>query len=233
MSEKRLNKILQGAGVASRRKADELITAGKIFVNGKQVKELGYKVDPKKVSIKVGQRRIGAPDSKITYIVNKPEGYVCSNKRQFSENLIFDLIDEKQKRLFSIGRLDKDAKGLILVTNDGDFANQVIHPRSNISKEYIVKVQSDITDFELKTMSRGVYIDSQLVIPHRVSKIRNGCLKIVLKDGKHHEVKKLLEKANLPLLELKRVRIGNLLLGKLKEGSYKILSQNERNLIFE
>lgn len=233
MSEKRLNKILQEAGIASRRKADELILSGKVCVDGICVKELGTKVNPSTSIITVNQKQIPSPESKITYVVNKPPGYVCSNKRLYSEKLIFDLFEKVPERLFTIGRLDKDAQGLILVTNDGDFAQSVIHPSANISKEYVVKVKEDISVSHLQKISEGVEIDGYHLIAHSVSKIRNGTLKIVLKDGKNHEVKHLLEKAELSLLELKRVRIGNLHLGKLLLGSYEILSPEQRNMIFE
>lgn len=230
---KRLNKILQDSGIASRRKADELIASGRVCIDGICVTELGVKADPTKSVITIDRKPIPAAESKIIYIVNKPPGYVCSHRRQFSEKLIFDLFEDCDERLFTVGRLDKDAQGLILVTNDGDFANSVIHPSAGISKEYIVKVSAKVTSDALKKMASGVWIDAQLVIPHNVSLVRDGTLKIVLKDGKNHEVKHLLEKANLPLLELKRVRLGNLRLGSLPLGTYKILSSNEKKLIFE
>lgn len=227
----RLNKILQEAGVASRRGADELILAGKVTVNGARVTELGTQADPKKDVIKVGNKILKRLPKKVVYILNKPSGFISSSGRQANERLVLDLFPQNEG-LFTVGRLDKDAKGLLLITNDGTLAHKVIHPSSGVSKEYIVKVQSEITDEHLKRISKGTYIDSEFVRPHKVSKIRRGTLRIVLKDGKKHEVKALIAEADLPLIELKRVRVGNLRLGDLPEGSFRTLSAKEIEEIF-
>lgn len=228
----RLNKILQEAGVASRRGADQLILDGYVFVNGVRVTELGVQVDPMKDHIKVGSRILKKPQAKVVYALNKPSGYICSNGRQANEKIVLDLFPENE-RLFTVGRLDKDAMGLILVTNDGTLSHKVTHPSSGVSKEYIVKVKSEVTDEHLKIISKGTYIDGQHVRPHKVTKLRRGTLRIILKDGKKHEVKALVQEADLPLTELKRVRIGNLRLNDLPEGSFRQLSKKEIAEIFQ
>ncbi|MBS0586120.1 MAG: rRNA pseudouridine synthase [Verrucomicrobia bacterium] len=226
---KRLNKLLSEAGVSSRRGADELIASGRISINGKVVKTLGIKADPKRDEIFVGNKKIRFGQQNLYYVLNKPKGYLCSLRRLHNERIITDLIpDTIEKRLFTVGRLDKDTEGLILLTSDGDFAHKVIHPSQNLSKEYIAKVAVDITDEHLKTISEGVFIEDCFVKPHKVEKIRRGTLSVVLKDGKKHEVKLLLEKADLPLISLKRVRLGSLLLGDLPTGALRPLSEQEK-----
>lgn len=220
-------------GVASRRGADLLIQEGKVKVNGQIVTELGTKVNLDKDQIFIEGKPIPKRVQKEYYIMNKPKGYVCSNTRFDNEKIVFDLVNTKAKKLFTIGRLDKDTRGLLLLTNDGDFSQRVIHPSSSINKEYIAKVKREITEDDLKLMSKGVFIEGRRVTPKKIEKIRKGTLRVVLTDGKNHEVKALLEKADLPLHELKRVRIGNLYLGTLPEGSYRSLTPKEQELIFE
>lgn len=227
----RLNKILQEAGVASRRGADELILSGMVFVNGERVVELGMQADPLKDQIKVGNKILKKPQNKVVYILNKPSGFVCSCGRQANEKIVMDIFP-REERLFTVGRLDKDAKGLLLVTNDGSLAHKIIHPSSGVSKEYIVKVREEVSDGDLKCIAAGTFIESHHVRPYKVAKVRKGTLRIVLKDGKKHEVKALVAKANLTLMELKRVRIGNLRLGDLPEGTFRSLTQEEIGEIF-
>lgn len=230
--EERLNKVLRDAGVASRRHADELIEQGRVKVNGTITKELGTKVNPRKDTILVDGERIKPKGETVYFLLNKPAGFICSKRRLFNEKLVYDLLDTKEN-IFSIGRLDKDTKGLLLLTNDGQFAQTLIHPSSNITKEYLVKVKVEVTEEHLKKISSGVYIDGRVIKPVSVVKLRRGTLKIVVKEGKKHEIKKFLEKADLPLYELKRTRIGNLHLGKLPEGGYRILGKSEMDRFFD
>jgi 23S rRNA pseudouridine2605 synthase len=228
-SPKRLNKLLSEAGLSSRRGADLLIASGKVMVNGKVVTALGTKADPSKDEIRLGGKRVSFGEENLYFVLHKPKGYLSTNRRLNTEKIITDLIPATiKKRLFTVGRLDKDTEGLILLTSDGDFAHLVIHPSRNLSKEYIAKVAAEITDNHLRTLSQGVMIEGTLVVPHKVEKIRRGTLRIVLKEGKKHEVKLLLENADLPLLDLKRVRLGCLLLGDLPLGSIRPLSSKEK-----
>ncbi len=234
MSLKRLNKLLSEAGVSSRRGADLLIASGKVMINGKIETELGTKADPRKDEIRLAGKKLLFGEKHFYYALHKPKGYLSSNRRLNNEKIITDLIPaEIKKRLFTVGRLDKDTEGLILLTSDGDFAHNVIHPSKNLSKEYIAKVALDITDAHLKELAQGVVIEGVLVIPHKVEKIRKGTLRIVLKDGKKHEVKLLLEMAGLPLIHLKRVRLGCLLLGDLPLGALRPLSSDEKKALLK
>ena len=232
MAEKRLNKILQEFGIASRREADRLIENGRVQINGVITTELGIKADPEKDDIRVAGKILNRVEQKIYLLLNKPLGYVCSNKRIHKEKLVIDLLPQKE-RLFTIGRLDKETTGLLLITNDGDFANLVIHPSSNITKEYIATLGSELEKSHIDAMYQGVTIDNRRIKPQLVEKIGAKIVKVVVKEGKKHEVRKLIEKTSLPLIHLKRTRIGRLSLGSLQEGEMRDLSERDKEMIFE
>lgn len=157
-----------------------------------------------------------------------PVGYICSSKRtSATTKLAIDLLAREPQRLYTIGRLDKASCGLILLTNDGDFAHRVAHPSFDLEKEYLVKVKNEITDKHLKAISAGMRIEGTFVRPVSVYKVRRGTLKITLKEGKKHEVRLLCRKTDLTIKELRRIRIGPLKLGKLPAGSYRTLTPRE------
>ena len=229
----RLNKAIAATGLYSRRKADELILSGKVKVNGACVNEPFFRVDVGKDAIAIEGHKKVKPQSKYYFLLNKPRGYVCSNVRQNLEHLVIDLFPQHLQNLFTVGRLDRESTGLLIVTNDGDFANKVIHPSSNISKEYLVKVNQEIFDDHLLAIGKGGFIEGSFVKPFSVKKLRKGTIKITLKQGKKREIRVLCEKAGLDVVELKRIRIGALHLGNLPAGSYRNLSEKERLAIFE
>lgn len=226
-NKNRLSKILARAGVASRRAAEELIASGVVTVNGKVVKVPQTMVDPDKDLISVRGGPIRKSPAKRYFMLNKPAGYVCSTK-SINSPTVYDLFASFKERLFTVGRLDKDTEGLIIVTNDGHFANDVIHPSSNIEKEYLAKTGQEITDIHLKTISAGTYVEGVFVKPVRVTKVRKGTLKVTLTEGKKREVRLLLSDAGLEVRYLSRIRIGNLVLGALPVGSYRELTDKEK-----
>lgn len=235
MTKKRLAKYLAEAGVAARRKCEELIFAGQVKINGQTVLLPQTLVDGSE-AISVGNKKIGKVEEKVYFILNKPAGYLCSASQvnpKSNSRLVLDLFGNVSKRLFTVGRLDKDTTGLLLVTNDGAFANQVIHPSSNIHKEYIAKTGQEITDQHLKTLSQGADVEGSFVKPLKVQKVRRGTVKIIVGEGKKREVRALLEAADLDVKELKRVRIGGLSLGTLPIGSWRVLTEKEKELIFQ
>ena len=232
MKPNRLSKILASSGIASRRGAEKLIFDGKVSVNGVLVTLPQTLVDPEVDRISVEDQGVTCKDDKVYYILNKPKGYICSNLEASSKKLVVDLFSSLGERLFTVGRLDRDTTGLLLVTNDGHFAHQVIHPSQNIVKEYLVKTAQEITDEHLKALSKGTLIEAKWIKPQRVSKVRRGTLKIVVKEGKKREVRLMVQNAGLTLLSLSRIRIGGLTLGDLKEGEWRALSAKERALIF-
>lgn len=232
MEKKRLSKALAAAGIASRRACEELIFAGRVQVNGETVKLPQHHIDWKVDRIAVDGELVKAEQKKISYILNKPAGYICTNIRPGKKKIVLDLFPDASERLFTVGRLDKETSGLLLVTNDGPFANQVIHPSSNIVKEYIVKTLQEITPEHLETLSQGARVDAKWVRPVSVRKVRKGTFKICVKEGKKHEVRIIAERAGLKIVELTRTRIGSLLLGTLPVGSYRLLTRKDKELLF-
>jgi 23S rRNA pseudouridine2605 synthase len=231
-TKKRLSKALAAAGIASRRMAEELIFAGKVTVNGQVVKIPQTLVSWEEDEICVDKKKLETEERKLYFILNKPKGYICSNARVGSKRLVKDLFTRVSERLFTVGRLDRDTTGLILVTNDGHFANKVIHPSANITKEYLVKTHNEPFHEQLMQISQGVDIDGDWVKPVRVTKVRKCTIKVVVKEGKKREVRLLVEQTGLQVLELKRIRLGGLLLGDIPEGSYKEMTEAEKKVIF-
>lgn len=232
MQPNRLSKILAAAGVASRRAAEELIFAGKVKVNGQIVKTPQTVVDISKDKILVNDEPVKGVESKVYYILNKPTGYVCSTMATKNAKSVLDLFEEG-RRLFTVGRLDKDTQGLIIVTNDGHFSNEVIHPSKDIQKEYLAKTDQEISHDHLMAISKGTRVEGVFVKPVRVAKVRKGTLKIVIAEGKKREIRVLLENVGLQVLELTRIRIGGLHLGKLPVGHYRPMTENDRELLFQ
>lgn len=225
---------MAAAGVASRRACEELIFRGKVSVNGETALLPQTMVD-KNDAITFEGKPLLREIPRLYFMLNKPPGYLCSAKRT-GENtkLVLDLFsDEIKDRLFTVGRLDQFTTGLLIVTNDGHFANRVIHPSSNILKEYLVKTDQEITPEHLMAISNGTLVEGIFIKPHRVSKVRRGTLKILVAEGKKREVRLLLAAAGLHTQELSRIRIGALQLGTLPIGSWRTLTEREKQLIFE
>ena len=225
MSTQRLSKALAHAGIASRRAAEELITEGRVKVNGKVALLPQTMVDVSKDVILFEGKRV-RPESKVYYLLHKPVGYTCTNAP--GKKRAIDLLGETAQRLYTVGRLDRDTSGLIIVTNDGEFANDVMHPSKKIPKEYLVKVDKEVQHQHLVTISEGMWVEGAYVRPLSVKKVRRGTLKVIICDGRKREVRRLMEKAGLETRELKRIRIGGVVLGTLPEGHFRLLSEKER-----
>ncbi len=232
--KKRLSKVLAGCGVASRRAAEEIIFEGRVEVNGEVVTVPQTGVCLEEDTITVDGKPLKKEQKKVYYLLNKPIGYICSNKRTSKRSrLVIDLFSQMDQRLFTVGRLDKDTEGLIVVTNDGHFADKLIHPSSNIQKEYVVKTGCDIKPEHLYKLSEGTTVEGTFVKPVKVQKIRKGTLKIVVKEGKKHEVRELVLNAGLKVKNLKRTRVGHLTLGSLETGNYRPLSKKEIETVWQ
>lgn len=232
MEKKRLSKALAAAGVASRRACEEIIFGGRVQVNGVTIKLPQHHIDWEADRITVDGQNVKAEQKKIYYMLNKPTGYICTSTRPGKKLIVLDLFPNTQERLFTVGRLDKETSGLLLVTNDGHFANRVIHPSSNVIKEYIVKTLHEITPDHLESLSQGARVDEKWVRPVSVHKVRKGTFKILVKEGKKHEVRIIAERSGLKITELTRVRIGGLVLGPLPLGAYRPLTDKDKTLIF-
>jgi 23S rRNA pseudouridine2605 synthase len=231
VKKQRLSKTLASAGVASRRACEELIFAGRVTVNG-TVALLPQTMVDKSDQISVNEKPIAQVEPKVYYILNKPAGYLCTSLRTNNTKIVLDLFKDVALRLYTVGRLDKDTQGLLLVTNDGHFANKVMHPSSNINKEYLVKTDHEVSADHLMAISNGTLVEGVFISPVKVTKVRRGTLKIVIAEGKKREVRQLLHAAGLEVKELTRIRIGGLKLGELPLGTWRELTEKEKTLIF-
>lgn len=230
-TKNRLSKVLAAAGVASRRACEEMIFSGRVKVNGKVVFVPQTLVSLEDDEILVGGKKVEREEQKVYYILNKPKGVICSNARVGTKRIVLDLFEPLQHRLFTVGRLDRDTTGLLIVTNDGHFAQRVIHPSANLTKEYLVKTMQEVTHEHLISISDGVTIDGTFVRPVRVCKVRKGTLKVVVKEGKKREVRLLVEKAGLEIVELQRIRIGGLMLGSIPLGAWREMTDKEKKVL--
>ncbi len=231
MEKKRLSKVLAAAGVASRRACEELIFDGKVTVNGAIILKPETHVDLVQDDVRVEDQRIHEEQNKIYYILHKPYGFICSNKPMERKKIVIDLFP-RDKRLFTVGRLDRDTTGLLIVTNDGHFAQRVIHPNANIEKEYLVKTVQEISHDHLVAISKGAFVDGVFVRPISVKKVRRGTIKVIVKEGRKREVRVFVQKAGLDIVTLSRIRIGGLSLGNIAEGTYREMEENEKEALF-
>lgn len=222
---------MAAAGVASRRACETLIFDGRVKVNG-DVTLLPQTLVGEEDVIAVDDLPIAKIEEKQYYLLNKPAGYICSTKRMGQSRLVLDLFEDVQARLFTVGRLDKDTEGLLIVTNDGHFAHRVTHPSSNIQKEYLVKTDQELTGDHLCAISSGTLVEGVFVKPIRVSKVRKGTLKIVVSEGRKREVRHLCEAAGLKVEQLTRIRIGGLQLGPVPVGQWRPMTDSEKRAIF-
>jgi 23S rRNA pseudouridine2605 synthase len=225
----RLNKALADRGVASRRHADELITAGHVRVDGKVVVELGTKVAPG-ARIELDGRDLAGPPRLRYVALNKPLGIVSSARPERGRASVADLVGARE-RLYPVGRLDVDSEGLVLLTNDGDWAERVLHPRYGHEREYEVDVEGALTDDMLGRLRRGVRLEEGLARPERVTAVvrerSGGRLRVVLRTGWKRQVRRMCAAVGLRVRRLVRVRIGTLSLGRLRAGTWRELSERE------
>jgi 23S rRNA pseudouridine2605 synthase len=226
----RLNKFLSTCGVASRRKCDELIKNGKISVNGVVVSELGTVINEKKDKVEYNGKILELKNDFVYYKLNKPKGYISSNSDEKGRKTIFDLVNS-DKRLFSIGRLDYNTEGLILLTNDGEFAQLFSHPSNEIEKEYIVNVEGKVLESELAVLRAGVVENGKRMPKAKVNPIKYDGkitrLSVIIDEGQNHQVRRMFEAINKTIVLLKRIRVGPINLGGLPRGEFKPLTTNE------
>lgn len=222
----RINKYIASCGVCSRRKAEEYILQGRVKINDEIVKKLSTLVDIKTDKVYLNDKLIKLEEEKIYIMLNKPKGYITTNSEQFGRKSILDLIHEKV-RVFPIGRLDMYTEGLLLLTNDGQFANKLTHPKHEIKKRYIVNVDKKITNEMIKKLQNGVDIGGYITKPAKIKIDNDTKFEIVISEGKNRQVRKMCEAVSLKVVNLKRVQIGNLNLDNLQIGKYRYLSKDE------
>ncbi len=226
----RLNRYLAMAGVCSRRAADELIEGGRVEVNGEQAKELGLRIDPKTDVVRVDGEAV-QQEKPVYVLFNKPVNVVCTNARNEQKKRVIDFLPDVRGRLFTVGRLDLDSEGLILLTNDGDFAQRMTHPRYGVPKIYSVVLRGRVSQKDLERARGGVWLAEGPTTGMKVKIERvigdRSFLKVMLREGKNREIRRVFAKLSLPVLELKRIRIGELSLHGLKPGHWRFLQKDE------
>ncbi|MCR4893322.1 MAG: rRNA pseudouridine synthase [Eubacteriales bacterium] len=227
----RINKYIALCGAASRRKADELIEAGKISVNGVRVTEPGMDIDEEHDEVTLKGKLLRPQEEKVYYMLNKPVGVISSAKADHGETTVLDLIDDSTHRLYPVGRLDKDSEGLIFVTNDGDFAYTLTHPRFNKGKRYLALLSGEVDEKDLKKLTKGVMLDDRLASANyvRLDKLikGNSRVEIVISEGRNRQIRRMCEIIGHPVISLKRIEEAGITLGDLKSGSYRSLTAKE------
>lgn len=228
----RLQKYMADNGIASRRKSEEMIANGMVKVNGR-VATIGDKVNPQRDKVTVKGRKISTNSKAKRYyiMINKPRGYVTTMSDELDRKCVAELVKDIPARVYPVGRLDRDSEGLLLMTNDGEFANKVTHPSKHVYKVYRVTVRPAITEEQLVEMSSGMVIDGRKTAPceiHVVQRQEGRCvLEIILREGRNRQIRKMCEVVGLTVLRLKRTEIAGVKLGGLKPGSWRELNERE------
>ena len=226
----RVQKFLSECGVASRRKSEELISQGKVRVNGAVV-FLGDRVDPKRDTVTVNGKKVIKSKDHTYIMLNKPRGFITTMSDEMDRKCVAQLISDVPARVYPIGRLDRESEGMLLFTNDGEFANALTHPSKHVPKTYRVTVRPSITEDQLTAITQGIIIEDRKTAPAEVrviSKEENRVvLEIVLYEGRNREIRKMCEEIGLEVARLKRTAVGSIKLGMLKQGAGRNLSEEE------
>ncbi|GKX66581.1 pseudouridine synthase [Inconstantimicrobium mannanitabidum] len=232
----RLQKYMARCGVASRRKCEEYISQGLVAVNNDVITELGFKVDVDKDRVSFNGSIISPCENKVYIALNKPEGYITSVKDEFDRKTVIDLVDVKE-RIFPIGRLDYDTSGLLLLTNDGEVYNKVIHPRVSINKVYEALVKGNFTEEEIKKFEVGVDIGGYITAPAELKVIKKeknkSLVHITIHEGKNRQVRKMCAAFSHEVITLKRLSVGDIKLKDLPKGSWRNLDDKEIEYLFK
>lgn len=226
----RLQKHLSACGIASRRKAEELIDAGKVRVNGR-VATLGDKVDPKRDKVTVRGKNVVAVTQKVYIMLHKPRGYVTTMSDEFDRKSVADLVKDVGVKVFPVGRLDRDSEGLLIMTNDGEFANSITHPSKHVNKTYRVTVGGAIDDDQIKKLCEGIIIEGKKTLPCDVfvteRREDRTVLNFIIHEGRNRQIRKMCDAVGLKVLRLKRTEIAGVKLGGLKSGAWRDLNERE------
>ena len=229
----RINKFLAECGIASRRNCETLVTAGRVKVNGKTVTMLATDVDPEFDLVSVDEKPVKPIARHLYLALNKPKGYVCTTNDEFGRKTVMDFFEGKYpgKRIFPVGRLDYDTEGLLILTTDGDLSNRLMHPRNEIPKTYVAKIEGEIAESDLNKLRQGVILDGVktkkckvrlLGTENNVSRVE-----VVITEGRNRQVRRMFESINRDVIFLKRTAIGDTKLGGLYRGNFRELKENE------
>lgn len=231
MSEERLQKILSRAGVASRRAAEQYILDGRVSIDGKIVRELGTKVDPERSEIKVDGRRINLNVEKIYLMLNKPKQVLSSVSDDRGRRTVIDLIEDVDEKIFPIGRLDYNTEGLLLLTNDGELANGLLHPKFEIDKTYLAVIKGRVDQERLDRLRIGVKLEDGMTAPALVNLLELGddqsTVEITIHEGRNRQVRRMFEAIGYLIKKLRRIKFAGLTLEGLKLGAHRALTKRE------
>jgi len=226
----RLQKFLAQCGISSRRKAEEYIREGKVRVNGQVVTQMGVKVSPGD-RVEVDGKPVKMEKNKVYILLHKPKGYVTTASDPEGRKTVLDLVQDVKERVYPVGRLDYDSSGLLLLTNDGDFANLLMHPKNEILKVYIVTVRGKPSEQAIEKLRNGILIDGYTTAPAFVKVLNyyenKTKLEITIHEGRNRQIRKMCERIGHPVVRLKRVAYGSLELGRLKPGEWRFLTDKE------
>jgi pseudouridine synthase len=227
----RVNKYLALAGVASRREADRMISEGRVSINGQTIEKLGIQVDEDKDTVFVDGKRVRLIKSDLYMMLNKPKGYLVTAKDPFQRPTIMQLLPSMKYRLFPVGRLDFDSEGLLLLTNDGELANRLMHPSYQVIKEYRIRVKPKPDTSTLAALEKGIFLNGKKTAPAKfriLAATEKGTFLLAkLREGRKRELRRMLEYKGFRVLSLKRVKLGGVALGHLKKGKWRYLTRDE------
>lgn len=231
----RLQKFLAICGEASRRKAEEMIKDGRVKVNGITVTKMGTVVDEDADLILLDGRKISAENKKRYIILNKPKGYITTASDNFGRPTVMEIVSDIPERIYPVGRLDYDTEGLLIMTNDGDFANSIAHPKNIIEKVYVARIKGEFDESKAEKLKKGVVIDGRKTAPAKIKILNNGetymDVRIVIHEGRNRQVKKMFAAVGCFVTSLKRTAVGKFVLGKIPKGSYREFTESEKVLV--
>ncbi|MBC6003250.1 Ribosomal large subunit pseudouridine synthase B [uncultured Clostridium sp.] len=233
----RINKYIASCGIASRRKAEELILENRVKVNGNLINELSFQINEKKDKVEVDGKLIGLEEKLVYIMLNKPEGYVTTVKDQFDRKSVIDLVKDIDARVYPIGRLDYETSGLLLLTNDGDLTYKLTHPKHEVDKTYIATVKGIPTQNEITNFEKGLYIEDYKTSPAKIKIVKKNIEKnyavceIKIHEGRNRQVRKMCKAINHPVMNLRRKAMGKIVLKDVEIGKYRHLTVEEVNYL--
>ncbi|GAA0090931.1 pseudouridine synthase [Paraclostridium bifermentans] len=233
----RINKYIASCGIASRRKAEELIIENRVKVNGKIVNELSFQINEAEDKVEVDGKVIGLEEELVYIMLNKPEGYVTTVKDQFDRKSVIDLVKGVGARVYPIGRLDYETSGLLLLTNDGDLTYKLTHPKHEVDKTYVATVKGIPNESEINNFEKGLYIEDYKTAPAKIKIVKKNIEKnyavceIKIHEGRNRQVRKMCRAINHPVMNLRRKAMGKIVLKDVEIGQYRYLTNDEVNYL--
>lgn len=231
----RLQKYMSEAGIASRRKAEDMIRDGKVRVNG-YVAQIGDCVDPKKDTVTVSGKKIRKQNTLRYILLNKPRGYVTTTDDDLGRKCVLELVRDVKERIYPVGRLDRISEGALILTNDGEFANAMMHPSKHVAKTYRVTVRPEPTSEKVDILSSGIDLDGRMTAPCEIHVLQKeegrAVLEIILREGRNRQIRRMCEAVDLEVARLRRVAIGSVKLGMLQTGEWRDLTPDEVDSLF-